>query len=94
MSTFRKDGSGVGSPVWVAEESGRLFVWTETNSHRFRCLRANPSVTVQPCSFRGAPLDVVISGHPKLLDDSGTARVRMPLAHKYLAAYSALTRSV
>ncbi|KAA3662518.1 MAG: PPOX class F420-dependent oxidoreductase, partial [Chloroflexi bacterium] len=32
LETFRKNGTGVITPVWVAGENGSLFVWTDADS--------------------------------------------------------------
>jgi hypothetical protein len=83
LSTFRKDGTAVGTPVWAATESGRLFVWTETDSFKVKRIRRNPEVMVQPCTHGGSPRGVAIRGRAELLDDAGTAHVQSLLAHKY-----------
>ncbi|WP_304114846.1 PPOX class F420-dependent oxidoreductase [Mycolicibacterium bacteremicum] len=83
LSTFRKDGSAVVSPVWSAAESGQLFVWTETDSLKVKRIRRNPTVMLQPCTFRGKPCGVAVSGHAELLDDAGTAHVRTLLARQH-----------
>jgi hypothetical protein len=83
LTTFREDGSAVSSPVWVAAESERLFVWTETDSFKVKRLRRNPEVLVQPCTHGGSPRGTVVRGHAELLDEAGTAHVRTLLARKY-----------
>jgi hypothetical protein len=83
LSTFRKDGSAVGSPVWAATESGRLFVWTEADSFKVKRMRRNPEVMVQPCTHGGEPHGVAVRGRAEVLDHAGTAHVRDLLAHKY-----------
>jgi PPOX class probable F420-dependent enzyme len=83
LSTFRADGTAVESPVWVAEESGQLFVWTETDSFKVRRIRRNPAVKVQPCTSRGVVRGVAECGRAELLDDAGTGHVRTLLARKY-----------
>jgi len=32
LETFRKNGEGVITPVWVAGVNGKLYVWTGANS--------------------------------------------------------------
>jgi hypothetical protein len=83
LSSFRKDGSAVGVPVWAAEQSGRLFVWTEADSFKVKRVRRNPEVTIQPCTHGGDPRGVAVRGRAELLDDAGTAHVRELLARKY-----------
>ena len=83
LTTFRKDGSAVSSPVWAAAESERLFVWTETHSFKVKRIRHNPEVLVQPCTHGGSPRGAPVRGHAELLDEAGTAHVRNLLARKY-----------
>jgi hypothetical protein len=83
LTTFRKDGSAVGSPVWAATESERLFVWTETDSFKVKRIRHNSEVLVQPCTHGGSPRGTAFRGHAELLDEAGTAHVRNLLARKY-----------
>ena len=83
LSTFRRDGSAVGTPVWAAEESGRLFVWTEADSFKAKRIRRNPEVMVQPCTHGGDPHGVAVRGRAELLDNAGTAHARALVARKY-----------
>jgi hypothetical protein len=83
LSTFRGDGSAVGSPVWAATESGRLFVWTQADSFKVKRIRRNPEVMVQPCTHAGVTRGVAVRGHAELLDDAGTAHARTLVARKY-----------
>jgi hypothetical protein len=83
LSTFRGDGSAVGSPVWAAAESGRLFVWTEADSFKVKRIRRNPAVMVQPCTHGGITRGVAVRGRAEILDDAGTAHVRRLLTRKY-----------
>lgn len=83
LTTFRRDGDAVSSPVWAAEEAGALYVWTETASFKVRRIRRNPSVRLRACSFRGKPLGGERTGKASLLDASGTAHTRKLLARKY-----------
>lgn len=83
LSTFRRDGTAVGSPVWAVEDSGRLLVWTEAASLKVRRIQRNPAVTVQACSYRGRTYGAATAGRAELLDEAGTARARRLLARKY-----------
>jgi uncharacterized protein len=51
--TFRRDGSPVPTPVWVVADAGRLYVWTGAKTGKAKRARANPEVTVAPCTARG-----------------------------------------
>ncbi|MFI9405005.1 PPOX class F420-dependent oxidoreductase [Nocardia sp. NPDC052316] len=83
LTTFRKDGSPVGTPVWAVADGDKLYVWTVTDSWKVKRLRRNPDVTVQPCSVRGKPHGAVVAGTGRILDQDGTDRVRKLLMRKY-----------
>lgn len=54
LTTYRKSGEAVTSPVWVNPVSdGRIGFWTAMGSGKTKRLKNNPAVTVQPCSYSG-----------------------------------------
>jgi PPOX class probable F420-dependent enzyme len=53
LETFRKDGSGVKTPVWVAPLEGKLVIFTAGDSYKVKRLRNNPACRVAPCDARG-----------------------------------------
>lgn len=55
ITTYRRDGSPVATPVWVTGSGGRLYVWTGARTGKARRIRANPQVTLAPCTARGNP---------------------------------------
>ncbi|MFD0363035.1 PPOX class F420-dependent oxidoreductase [Nocardia sp. GCM10030253] len=83
LTTFRKDGTPVGTAVWAVASEGKLYVWTVTDSWKVKRLRRNPAVTLQPCNPSGKPHGEVIEGAGRVLDAEGTERVRKLLRKKY-----------
>ena len=55
ITSYRRDGSGVSTPVWFATEGDRLLVMTDSRSGKVKRIRRNPYVTIAPCSGRGKP---------------------------------------
>jgi len=53
LTTFRKDGAPVATPVWIVEEDGLLFVWTGSRTGKARRIRNKPHVTIAACDYRG-----------------------------------------
>ena len=53
LETFKRDGTGVKTPVWFAEVEGRLVVFTDGTSYKVKRLRRNTKVRVAPCGVRG-----------------------------------------
>jgi uncharacterized protein len=83
LTTFRKDGTPVATPVWVVRDGESLRVITGADSGKAKRLRNNPAVTVAPCDMRGKPKGAAISGTALLLDPSGTAVTLELVRHKY-----------
>ncbi|MGV9820486.1 PPOX class F420-dependent oxidoreductase [Nocardia xishanensis] len=84
LTTFRKDGTPVGTPVWAVADGGKLYIWTETDSWKVKRLRRNPACTVQACDARGRKMrGAVVAGTGLVLDAEGTERVRALLRKKY-----------
>lgn len=56
ITTFRKNGAAVPSPVWIVSlADGTAGFTTEASSGKIKRIRNNPKVTLQPCSMKGAP---------------------------------------
>lgn len=53
LTTFRKSGKAVATPVWFVLENDRIYVQTESSTGKVKRLRNNPDVTVVPCNARG-----------------------------------------
>ena len=58
LTTFRKNGDPVASPVWIVGlPDGTGGFTTEADSGKVKRIRNNPSVTLQPCNLRGKVTD-------------------------------------
>lgn len=72
LTTFKRDGSPVSTPVWVVSDDGhRLLVWTATNTWKVRRVRRDPRVLVAPSSFRGRERGGRLPGRARLIADPG-----------------------
>jgi len=86
LTSFRRDGSGVATPVWFVIEDGRLLVSTDADSFKVRRIRRNPAVEVAPCSAGGRPKAEPVRGRAELLPSEALAHVDELLARKYRVA--------
>ncbi|MFY1672348.1 PPOX class F420-dependent oxidoreductase [Plantactinospora sp. WMMB334] len=86
LTTYRKDGTAVSTPVWHVPQGAELWIVTEAGSGKVKRIRNNPQVRVQPCSVRGrvAPDAPGVTGTARLLDGDGTTRARELLARRYV----------
>lgn len=53
LSTFRRDGREVPTPVWVARAGDRLYVFTEGDAGKVKRIRATGRIRLCPCDLRG-----------------------------------------
>ncbi|MFD6161043.1 PPOX class F420-dependent oxidoreductase [Nocardia sp. NPDC060256] len=84
LTTYKKDGTPVGTPVWVAPEGDRIVVWTNPTTWKIKRIRRNSDVTLQASDARGRPkVDEVLAGTATVLDADGTQRVRDLVSRKY-----------
>ncbi|WP_406865488.1 PPOX class F420-dependent oxidoreductase [Streptomyces sp. HUAS MG47] len=89
LTTFRKDGTPVATPVWFAVDGDELYVWTKADTWKVKRLRRDPRVVVAACDVRGRIADgaVRLEGTGRLLDAEGLKRVRRLLGRKYTWQY-------
>lgn len=83
VTTFRKDGRAVGTPVWIVPFENGLAIWTVTTFGKVKRIRRDPRVTVATCDLRGNNVGPAVEGTARILDDAGTEAVRDALRKKY-----------
>lgn len=69
LTTLRRSGEGVSTPVWFARVGGRLNVVTDIESGKARRIRNNPVVTLAPCDFRGRPRGGSVEAVARIMDE-------------------------
>lgn len=53
LATFRRDGREVRTPVWIAGDGERLYVYTNGKSGKVKRVRANGRARLAACDARG-----------------------------------------
>ncbi len=81
VTTFKRDGTAVATPVWCVGKNGSLHVFSEADSGKVKRIRHDPHVSVAPCSFRGKPRGPAVQADATVLDD--TEEVEALLTRKY-----------
>lgn len=87
LTTFRKTGAGVATPVWFGEENGKLYVMTMSNSGKSKRIRNNPQVLVAHCTIRGKVIGPDSAATAHLLPKEDFARARKTITRKYWMAW-------
>ncbi len=83
LTTFKRDGTGVTTPVWFVDEAGRLLVETDAESYKVKRIRHEPTVSVTLCSARGHLLEIPVPARAEILPDDEVPRVEELMARKY-----------
>ncbi|AZS83308.1 PPOX class F420-dependent oxidoreductase [Streptomyces griseoviridis] len=83
VTTYRKNGTAVPTPVWVVRDEDALGVWTVADSWKVKRIRARPDVLVGPCDVRGNPTGEQVPGTAEITDDATAGRYRALIARKY-----------
>jgi PPOX class probable F420-dependent enzyme len=73
LTTFRRDGTPVATPVWVARQGDELMVHTARSSGKAKRLRNGSRVLLAPCDMRGRVTGDVVEGTARLQDEAETA---------------------
>jgi PPOX class probable F420-dependent enzyme len=83
LTTFRKDGRHVSTPVWAVPDGDGLAIWTSVESGKIKRVRRSGRVTVAPCDVRGNVTGEPIEAHARIGERTDTDRVRRALGRKY-----------
>lgn len=84
LETFRKNGTGVRTPVWVAPDGGELVIFTNGDSYKVKRLRRNSKIRIAECNVRGALKGPWHDGTARFVDDEeGKQSVLRALHEKY-----------
>ncbi|WP_189080613.1 PPOX class F420-dependent oxidoreductase [Mangrovihabitans endophyticus] len=90
LTTYRRDGTPVPTPVWVARDDEALLVTTPADTGKVKRLRRDPRVRMQPSTRGGkvAPDAPALTGTAQIIDqDAGAARLTDLFRRKYGLEY-------
>ena len=80
ITTFKRDGTPVSTPVWVAADDGTLLVHSEANSWKVKRIRRDGHVRIAPCNARGIARGEAVDADATIVEE--TATVSKLLARK------------
>jgi hypothetical protein len=83
LSTFRKTGKAVPTPVWFARIGANLYVVTGRNTGKAKRIRNNPDVALAPSDFRGRPKGRDVRAVARLTDERKGGPADRALRGKY-----------
>lgn len=83
ITSYRKNGTAVATPVWVVRDGDALGAWSAADAWKVKRIRARGDVLVGPCDLRGNPTGDQVPATAEICDPETTARYRRLLARKY-----------
>lgn len=88
VTSFKRDGTGIATPVWAVSDGERLFAFTDLNSAKVKRIRRNPHVEVASCWVNGKLRHKPIPAHAEVMTNtSDLERVRELLLARYKISY-------
>jgi uncharacterized protein len=98
LTTFRKNGDPVSTPVWFAQIGDKLYVYSAANTGKIKRLQHTQRVTVAPCTGAGKVTGEVQEAVARILSAAEGKIAEDAINHKYgwqkrgLAILSAIMR--
>jgi uncharacterized protein len=83
LTTYKRDGTAVPTPVWAVLVGDELQVWTNPAAGKVKRIRRDGHVEIGPCTQRGKPIGRPISAHARILPDTEVDEVMKALVGKY-----------
>jgi uncharacterized protein len=88
VTSFKRDGTGIATPVWSVSDGSRLFALTDLNSAKVKRIRRDPHVVVASCWVNGKLCREPVSAHAEVLTATADLeRVRKLLLARYKLSY-------
>lgn len=84
LETFRKNGTGVRTPVWTAPSGDELVIFTNGDSYKVKRLRRNSAIRIAKCNVSGKVKGPWHDGTARLVqDEAGKQEILRALRRKY-----------
>jgi uncharacterized protein len=83
LTTFKRDGTPIGTPVSIAFDGDRAFFRSYDKAWKTRRLRRNPQVEVAPSTLRGRPVGPSVTARATLLDGEQADVAARALARRH-----------
>ncbi|MEV0333921.1 PPOX class F420-dependent oxidoreductase [Nocardia sp. NPDC050717] len=94
LTTFRRDGTPVPTPVWVMRDGPALVVCSAADAGKVKRIRKSGNVTISASDWRGRPRGAAVPAFAELLPPDATGNVIDLMKRKYgLAARIGLAGS-
>jgi PPOX class probable F420-dependent enzyme len=83
LTTYKRDGTAVGTPVSIAVEGPRAFFRSWHKAWKTKRIARNPDVLVQPSDLRGRPKGPAVEASARLLEGNDAKLAARSLARRH-----------
>ncbi|MFA1538740.1 PPOX class F420-dependent oxidoreductase [Actinomadura monticuli] len=83
LTSYRKDGTPVGTPVNVVVRGDHAYFRTYDKAFKAKRLARNPEVEIAPSTFQGKATGPEVHGRVRLLTEEEARPIRRLLARKH-----------
>jgi hypothetical protein len=83
LTTYKRDGTPVGTPVSIAFDGDRAFFRSYDKAWKTKRLRNNPNVEVAPATVKGTPTGPALEARATLLDNEQATVAAHALARRH-----------
>jgi PPOX class probable F420-dependent enzyme len=84
LTTLRKNGAAVATPVWFVESNGTIYIGTDATAGKVKRIRHSGRVMLAPCTAGGKVLGSHVEGKASIVSDQEEiVRAQAALASKY-----------
>src|SRR5580658_3655586 len=83
LTTFRRDGTPIGTAVNLAVSGDRAYFRTYAKAWKTRRLARDPRVEIAPAGVRGKPKGPAVAGQARLLEGDEVVVARLALGKRH-----------
>ena len=83
LESFRRDGTGVRTPLWFAADGTTLFVYSRADAGKIKRLRRDPACRIAACDMKGNLSGPWLNAQSRLLTGTEAAAAMRLLDQKY-----------
>ncbi|QOR70977.1 PPOX class F420-dependent oxidoreductase [Ruania alkalisoli] len=83
LTTFRRDGTPVSTPIWLAPADGRLYGYTPSRSWKVRRIARDPRVEFAEATFHGVPTGAWRRGEARVMSGAELRVAKRAMTAKY-----------
>ena len=94
LTTFRKDGTRVATPIWYIWKNAKLYMFSEENAWKLKRIANNPNVELIPCNYFGNLRGkYLIEGIATIIADEKGEEILKDMKKKYPFMYRIVVKN-